>query len=181
MRLAPMLDDLPLEQPLPFRDPTGREVLDLSALLVPHPLPTFSMRVCGHGLRSHGVLDGDLLVIDRSIQSQPGQLVVVAHRGEVLLRPLVRDWSGQWLLAPLGPGEQPIPVEIDDVHARRSSAWPCMASTQWGRRPRLAAVVPEGARRLLLSATPWIHGLGFVVDSSGRPQSSGGDFVVIRL
>lgn len=45
MRLAPMLDDLSLDQPLPFRDPTEREVLDLNALLVPHPLATLYMRV----------------------------------------------------------------------------------------------------------------------------------------
>ena len=111
-----MFDGLPLDQPLPFRDPAGRELLDLNALLVPHPLATFYMRVRGHGLRSHGVLDGDLLVIDRSIRPQAGQLVVVAHRGEFLFRPLVRDGSGQWLLAPLRPGEPAIAVGIDDIY-----------------------------------------------------------------
>ena len=55
-------------------------------------------------------------MIDRSIQPQPGQLVVVAHRGEFLLRPLARDGSDQWFLAPLVAGEYPIPVEINDVH-----------------------------------------------------------------
>jgi hypothetical protein len=43
-------------------------------------------------------------------------LVVVAHRGELLLRTLVRDEEGRWFLAPMRPGEQAIPVEIDDVH-----------------------------------------------------------------
>ena len=60
------------------------------------------MRIAGHGLRSHGVCDGDLLVIDRSILPAHGQLVVAEHRGEFLLRPL--GWEdGQWLLEPITP------------------------------------------------------------------------------
>ena len=108
-----MLDDLPLDLPVPFRGPDGRD-LDLNALLTPHPIATFFMRVVGHGLRSHGVCDGDLLVIDRSILPAPGQLVVAEHRGEFLLRPLGRE-NGQWVLEPVRPGEVPIPLEIDDL------------------------------------------------------------------
>ncbi|MEB3352522.1 MAG: hypothetical protein VKM01_09385 [Cyanobacteriota bacterium] len=91
-----MLDDLLLDQPMPFRGPDGAELLDLHELLVPRPLGTFFMRVSGDGMRGHGV--------------------VVVHGGEFLLRPLGRDGSGQWFLAPLGPGETAIPVEIDDIH-----------------------------------------------------------------
>jgi DNA polymerase V len=117
MRSVAMLDDLPLDQPLPFRSAGGSESLDLNALLAPNPLSTFYMRVAGHGLRSRGVLDGDLLVIDRAIEPQPGCLVVVAHRGTFLLRPLQRDGEGRWWLEPLRPDERPIPLEIEDVHA----------------------------------------------------------------
>lgn len=111
-----MLDDLPLDTPLPLRSHSAADGLDLNELLTPNPLSSFFMRVAGHGLRCRGVLDGDLLVIDRSIPPQPGQLVVVAHRGEFLLRPLARDGE-RWFLEPLRAGEDPIPVEIDDVHA----------------------------------------------------------------
>jgi DNA polymerase V len=86
-----MLDDLPLDQPMPFRDADGRELLDLHELLVPNPLSTFFMRVSGHGMRGHGVLDGDLLVIDRSIAARPGHVVVAVHGGSFLLRPLARE------------------------------------------------------------------------------------------
>ncbi len=109
-----MLDDLPLDQPLAFRGLSSGETLDLNALLTPRPISTFYMRVAGHGLRSHGVLDGDLLVIDRSIPPSPGVLVVAEHRGEFLLRPLLQE-GGQWFLAPVRRGEAPIPVAIDDV------------------------------------------------------------------
>ena len=108
-----MLDDIPLDLPVPFRDHDGREV-DLNALLTPRPIATFYMRVAGHGLRSHGVMDGDLLVIDRSILPAPGHLVVAEHRGEFLLRPLGRQ-DGQWVLEPVRPGELPISVEVDNL------------------------------------------------------------------
>jgi DNA polymerase V len=112
-----MLADLPLDQPFPCRSSgSGSDGLDLHELIVPNPICTFFMRVAGDGLRSHGVLDGDLLVIDRSIEPSPGCLVVVAHRGEFLLRPL-RFEASQCLLAPIHPGEEPIPVAFEDVHS----------------------------------------------------------------
>jgi DNA polymerase V len=109
-----VLDDIPLDLPLAFRCPTSGETLDLNALLTPRPISTFYMRVAGHGLRSHGLLDGDLLVIDRSIPPSPGVLVVAEHRGEFLLRPLGRQ-DGQWILQPVRSGEVPIPVEVDNL------------------------------------------------------------------
>ena len=109
-----MLDDIPLDLPLAFRCPTSGETLDLNALLTPRPISTFYMRVAGHGLRSRGVLDGDLLVIDRSIPPSPGVLVVAEHRGEFLLRPLAQE-DGQWILQPVRSGEVPIPVEVDNL------------------------------------------------------------------
>ena len=109
-----MLDEFPLDLPVPFRDHDGRESLDLNALLTPRPIATFYMRVAGHGLRSHGVMDGDLLVIDRSILPAPGHLVVAEHRGEFLLRPLGRQ-GDQWVLEPVRPGELPISVEVDNL------------------------------------------------------------------
>ena len=108
-----MLDDIPLDLPVPFRGPDGREV-DLNALLTPRSIATFFMRVAGHGLRGHGVCDGDLLVIDRSVLPAAGHLVVAEHRGEFLLRPLGRA-DGQWILEPVRPGEVPIPVEVDNL------------------------------------------------------------------
>ncbi|MFN9571360.1 MAG: LexA family protein [Cyanobacteriota bacterium] len=88
--------------------------MDLNSLLIPHPLSTFYMRVRGHRLKSWGVHDGDLLLIDRSIEPRPGHLVVVAHGERFLLRPL--DVEGEnWQLAPLGPEEAPLPLDPGDL------------------------------------------------------------------
>jgi DNA polymerase V len=75
------LADLPEAIPIPYRSAEAPDGLDLNGLLIPNPLSTFYMRVRGHRLRRRGVHDGDLLLIDRSIEARPGHLVVVAHGG----------------------------------------------------------------------------------------------------
>ena len=70
------------------------------------------MRVSGNRLRQHGIQDGDLMVIDRSVEPCSGHVVVVAHQGSFLLRPLLRQGE-QWLLEPVRPGEEAIPLDLD--------------------------------------------------------------------
>jgi DNA polymerase V len=107
-----MLADLPIGEPVPCRQDSLEEDLDLHAVLVPNPVCTFYMRVSGNGLRDHGIQDGDLLVIDRSVEPRSGHVVVVAHQGCFLLRPLRRQGE-QWWLEPLRPGEAAIPLDLD--------------------------------------------------------------------
>lgn len=107
-----MLADLPIGEPVPCRQDSLEEDLDLHAVLVPNPVCTFYMRVSGNGLRDHGIQDGDLLVIDRSVEPRSGHVVVVAHQGCFLLRPLRRQGEQLWL-EPLRPGEAAIPLDLD--------------------------------------------------------------------
>jgi DNA polymerase V len=107
-----MLAALPLGQPIPCSVSSGAEGLDLHGALVPDPICSFYMRVSGHGLRSHGIHDGDLLVIDRSIEPRSGDVAIVAHQGVFLLRPLRRQGE-QWLLEPQRPGEGVIVLDLE--------------------------------------------------------------------
>ena len=76
-----MLADLPIGEPVPYRQGSLGEDLDLHAALIPNPVCTFYMRVSGNGMRQHGIKDGDLMVIDRSVEPCSGHVVVVAHQG----------------------------------------------------------------------------------------------------
>lgn len=107
-------DALPLARPIPHRSAAEPDGLDLNSLLIPSPLTTFFMRVRGHRLRAWGVCDGDLLLIDRSIDPHPGHLLVVAHGGRFLLRPLVAAGE-HWHLASLAAAEAPIPLDRQDL------------------------------------------------------------------
>ena len=89
--------------------------IDLNLELIPRPLSTFLMRASGDALRGDGILDGDLLVIDRSVTPRPGQVVVATHQGAFILRRLGRRDGHLWLEAsdgvsppiPLGPERDP--------------------------------------------------------------------------
>lgn len=73
--------------------------IDLNVELIPRPLSTFFMRVSGDAMRGDGIVDGDLLVIDRSVDPRPGMVVVAVHAGAFLLRRLVRRDAQLWLVA----------------------------------------------------------------------------------
>lgn len=108
--------DLPPGLPLPYRVPGSGRDLDLHAALVPNPLSTFFMRVQGDGLLGHGIHPGDLLVIDRSLPLQCGAVVVIAHRGQFLVRPLRRQGKG-WLVLPLHRRHAAIAIPPDGIEA----------------------------------------------------------------
>lgn len=50
--------------------------LDLGTVLTPHPQATFLWRVAGVSMVAAGILDGDILVVDRSLEGRHGDVVV---------------------------------------------------------------------------------------------------------
>lgn len=75
--------------PSPATDYVER-ALDLNELLVTNPPATFFVRVQGDSMADSGILDGDLLAVDRSIDPKPGKIVVAAYDGELLVKRLRR-------------------------------------------------------------------------------------------
>ena len=75
--------------------------IDLNLALIPRPLATFFMRVSGDAMAGDGILDGDLLVIDRSLEARPGLVVVATHGGAFIVRRLEgrRGCATGWLVA----------------------------------------------------------------------------------
>jgi DNA polymerase V len=73
--------------------------IDLNLELIPRPLSTFFMRVSGDAMRGDGIHDGDLLVIDRSVQARAGMVVVAVWGGAFLLRRLLQRDGAAWLVA----------------------------------------------------------------------------------
>lgn len=71
--------------------------LDLGAKLVPHPPASFFFRMSGEALAGFGVLNGDILVVDRSLMPENGDLVAFSVQGESFVRRLERK-SGRALL-----------------------------------------------------------------------------------
>jgi len=57
--------------------------LDLNEYLVKHPSATFLARASGDSMTRAGILDGALLVVDKSITPKTGHIVIAAINGEL--------------------------------------------------------------------------------------------------
>ena len=60
--------------------------LDLNELLITNKVATFFMRVEGDFLKPSGIRNGDILIVDRSINPVPGKIVVAVVGGEMVVR-----------------------------------------------------------------------------------------------
>jgi DNA polymerase V len=122
-RLSPVggLDGLPpgalplLARPVPAGFPSpaddyaeGR--ISLDAHLVRHKEATFFLRVEGDSMRELGILDGDLLVVDRSIAAAPGSVVIAVVDGDFTVKQLGRRAGGGWLLRAANPAYPDIEI-----------------------------------------------------------------------
>jgi DNA polymerase V len=78
------------------------QTLNLHSYLVRNPPATFFVRVTGDSMRDAGILDGDLLVVDRSLDATPGRIVVASIDGELLVKRL-KMTQGRYQLACANP------------------------------------------------------------------------------
>ena len=106
---------VPASFPSPAEDYLESE-LDLSEYLVENKAATFMMRVEGDSMKDAGILDGDLLVVDRAAKPVNGSVVVVAVNGEYTVKRLRRGPDCVWL-DPANPKYQPLCVSIgEELH-----------------------------------------------------------------
>lgn len=81
--------------------------LDLNRLIVLRPEATFMLRVKGDSLRDANVQDGDIVVVDRSIEPRHGHIVIAEVGGEFTIKILWRR-GGLVRLMPANPAYKPI-------------------------------------------------------------------------
>ena len=83
--------------------------LDLNRELIKNPASTFYARVSGVSMIDDGINDGDLLVIDKSLEPHDGCLAVCYIDGEFTMKRFERH-SGYGLLVPANKDYRPIKV-----------------------------------------------------------------------
>ena len=81
--------------------------LDLNELLVKHPAATFFVRCSGDSMTGAGIYQGDILVVDRSVEPRDGMIVVAAIGGEFTVKRLSIKEGEAWLM-PENPAYKPI-------------------------------------------------------------------------
>ena len=81
--------------------------LDLNTHLVKNPASTFFVRVSGDSMIGAGIASGDLLVVDRSLTPESGNVVIAVLDGELTVKRLWRE-SGRVELRAENPAYAPI-------------------------------------------------------------------------
>ena len=97
--------------PSPASDFTENS-LDLNQFLVKHPAATFYLKVSGDSMVGAGVYSGDILIVDRAIEAQPGQVVVAVVDGEFTVKRLCKI-KGKFYLSPENPDYRPLEIKPD--------------------------------------------------------------------
>lgn len=107
------------------------EALSVEAFLVDRPDQTVYCRVKGDSMRDAGLLDGDIVVVDRSAKAGAGDIVVAVVDDEITVKrlrqakvsrvkacdatakPIIPSGSIKWLLEPANP-------DFEVIHPQRS-------------------------------------------------------------
>lgn len=76
------------------------DCIDLNKELVRHPAATFFGRVVGNSMIEAGVEEGDVLVIDKSIEPKEGDMAVCFLDGEFTLKYISYKNNGELWLRP---------------------------------------------------------------------------------
>jgi DNA polymerase V len=97
--------------------------IDLNRELIPSPLSTFFMRVRGHAMRDEGILDGDLLVIDRSLNPQVGSVVVAVFEGRFIVRRLCTQPNRPQALQLEARDGESRPIALNDGQQEGAEVW----------------------------------------------------------
>ena len=83
--------------------------IDLNKELIKHPDATFYGRVKGESMKDAGINDGDLLVIDKSLEPTNGKVAVCFIDGEFTVKRIKIEKNLCWLM-PENKDFQPIKV-----------------------------------------------------------------------
>ena len=87
--------------------------IDLNLELLKNPASTFFCRVSGDSMEDMGISDGDLLIVDKSLEPADGKVAVCCIDGEFTLKSIRLDKDCCWLM-PANPKYKPIKVTEDN-------------------------------------------------------------------
>ena len=111
----PIAEGLKAGFPSPAED-YNHETLDFNRDLIRNPEATFYGKVEGDSMIEAGINDGDIAVIDRSIEAQDGDIVVGYINDEFTIkyRDLRHRKDGYIELRPANKDFKPIRIDADD-------------------------------------------------------------------
>ncbi len=86
--------------------------IDLNEMLVTHQASTYFIRVQGDSMTGAGIQDGDILIVDRSVEPDNGKIVIAVLDGELTVKRIRRRGS-RIFLHPENPKFAPLEVTAE--------------------------------------------------------------------
>ncbi|MDF1758566.1 MAG: translesion error-prone DNA polymerase V autoproteolytic subunit [Legionellaceae bacterium] len=83
--------------------------LDLNSHFIKHPAATFFVIAEGDSMMGAGILSGDMLIVDKSLEASNGKIIIAAIDGELTVKRLSRE-NGRVQLLPENSSFQPIDI-----------------------------------------------------------------------
>lgn len=77
-----------------FPSPAENEdlrTIDLNSHLIKHPAATFFVRIAGDSMIGKGIYEGDLAVVDRSLQVKNGHIIIAFLNSQFTLKEFQKD------------------------------------------------------------------------------------------
>ena len=83
--------------------------LNLQEYLVQHPSATFCVRVTGDSMQNAGIFSGDVMVVDRALESKNNSIVLAVLDGEFTVK-RIQKRAGKLYLKPENKNFSPIEI-----------------------------------------------------------------------
>jgi DNA polymerase V len=88
--------------------------LDLNEYLINHPAATYYVRVKGESMINAGIHDGDLLIVDRSLEPRDNKVVIAVVDGQLTVKRLKKLKNQQFVLVAENPDFPAIAVNEEN-------------------------------------------------------------------
>ena len=98
IKLPLYTDEISAGFPSPADDHLERK-LDLNEYLIKNKSATFLIKVNGNSMIDAGVYDGDILVVDRSIEPSSGKIIIGVINGEFTVKRIIKKGKKIFLQA----------------------------------------------------------------------------------
>lgn len=88
--------------------------MDLNQLAIKNPDATYMLRVKGDSMVNTGITDGDILIVDCSLEAKHKDIVIACLDGEMTVKRLLMHANGQIELFAENDDYRPIPIKPND-------------------------------------------------------------------
>jgi DNA polymerase V len=87
--------------------------IDISRKLIKHPASTFLVRAKGDSMIDKGIQDGDILVVDKSLEAKNNSVVIAYIDGEFTVKRFVKK-KNEVILYPANNNYEPIKITSEN-------------------------------------------------------------------